>query len=143
MTDQDRLDVVHRWFTEVWNQGDETLIDQWLDPGCILYGVMDLEGNHVQGPKGFKPFFRRFRQAFPDIHIAVEDAMVKGEKVATRCYVTGTHSGDGLGIAPTGKRIEFTGMCITQIEEGPRVVHAWNNFDFLRLYQQIGLLPEI
>jgi predicted ester cyclase len=42
------------------------------------------------------------RSAFPDLHIAVEDAMASGNKVTVRVMLEGTHQGDGLGVAPTG-----------------------------------------
>ena len=46
----------------------------------------------------------------------------------------------GLGIAATQKQIDFTGMCIARIENG-KIVEVWNNFDFMDLYRQVGMLP--
>jgi steroid delta-isomerase-like uncharacterized protein len=144
MTEQDHAvaAVVYRWFEEVWNQGRTEVIDEMMDIDCTLYGINDGEGNPLQGPDGFKPFYKKFRDSFPDIHITIEDLLVKGDKVAARCHVRGTHAGDGLGIAATQKPIEFTGMCIARIKNG-KVMEAWNNFDFMGMYQQVGLLPTI
>ena len=62
-----------------------------------------------------------------------------GDKVAVRCRVKGTHAGDGLGFPATQKPIEVTGIAIARVEN-QKIVGAWNNFDFLALYQQMGVL---
>ena len=55
-----------------------------------------------------------------------------------RCTVTATHTGPGLTAAPTNKPASFTGMCIARIKDG-KIVEGWNNFDFLSMYQQLGM----
>ena len=141
MTDQENAcaAVVHRWFEEVWNKGRIEAIEEMLDPGCVVNGINDAGGNPVQGPAGFKPFFQNFRNSFPDIKITIEDTLVMGDKVAVRCRVKGTHVGDGLGFPATQKPIEVTGIAIARVEN-QKIVGAWNNFDFLGLYQQMGVL---
>ncbi len=144
MTDHDQamIELVNRWFTEVWNQGRSEAMDEILAPGCIVYGINDAQGNPLQGPAGFRPFHQVLRGALPDIHITVEDCVVSGDKIAVRCHVTATHQGDTLGIAATQNKVEFTGMAIVRVEGG-MIVEAWNNFDFLTMYQQVGMLPTL
>jgi predicted ester cyclase len=93
----------------------------------------------LRGPEGFKPFFRRFRDAFPDIQIVIEDCIAEGDKATARCTVKAKHTGEGLGVAATNNPIEFTGICIVRVQDG-KIAEAWNNFDFLSLNQQIGVL---
>ena len=45
-------------------------------------------------------------------------------------------------VAATGKPVEFWGMCILRIRDG-QIVEAWNTFDFLNFYQQLGMVPQI
>lgn len=142
MTDQDRSNLVYRWFDRVWCQGDISAIDEMMAPTAIAYGIHDAEGNPVQGPEGFKPVFQKFRNSFPDIRITVEDCLVKGDKVAARCLVQGTHTGAGLGVAATQSPVKMEGMCIVRIEDN-KIMEAWNNFDFMSLYQQVGLVPAL
>jgi steroid delta-isomerase-like uncharacterized protein len=130
--------LVHRWFEEVWNQKRESAIDELMAPDAIVHGIVGPEGQQIHGPAGFKPFFRHFSAAFPDMRITVEDTLVDGHKVAARCTVSGTHSGPGVMPAPTNKPISFTGICIVRIENG-RIAEGWNNFDFLAMYQQLGM----
>lgn len=37
---------------------------------------------------------------------------------------------------------EFTGMCIAVVRGG-KIVEAWNNFDFLAMYSQLGVLDKV
>ena len=137
MRDQNET-LIHRWFEEVWNKGRADAIDEMFACEGIAHGLTGEDGKELCGPEGFKPFFESFRQAFPDLQVVVEDTVVEGDKVAARCIVRGTHRGEGIGIAATDKPIEFTGMTIVRVKDG-KIVEAWNNFDFLAMYQQLGL----
>jgi steroid delta-isomerase-like uncharacterized protein len=130
--------VMRRWFEEVWNKGREDAIDEMFAADGVAHGLVDENGEELRGPAGFKPFFRRFREAFPDIQVTVEDCICEGDKAAARCTVRATHQGDSLGVAATNNPIEFDGLCIVRVRDG-QIVEAWNNFDFSRLNRQIGL----
>ena len=131
--------VMRRWFDEVWNQGREATIDELFAPDAIAYG---LGGGDIAGPEAFRPIFHTFRGAFPDIHISVLRTVTEGDLVAVHVRVTGTHTGESLGVAPSGRPVTFEGMTIGRIAEG-RFREGWNSFDFLTMYQQIGLVPPI
>ena len=130
--------VLHRWFEEVWNQGRESTIDELLANGAVAHGLIGPDGQPVKDVAGFKPFYRHFRAAFPNIRIAIEDTLLDGDKVAARCVVTATHTGPGVMASPTGKDVSITGMCIVRVIDG-KIVESWNNFDFLSLYKQLGM----
>ena len=130
---------IRRWFEEVWNKGREGAIEEMMDEECVANGLAGDSGRAPRGPAEFKPFFRKFREAFPNIEVVVEDAVAEGDKVAARCSVRGHHRGDSLGFAATEQPVEFTGMTITRIRDG-KIVEAWNNFDFMTMFQQLGAL---
>jgi steroid delta-isomerase-like uncharacterized protein len=129
--------VVRAWFSEVWNEGRKEAIERILAADGVAHG---LPGGPARGPAAFIPIFELFRGAFPDIHIVVERTVTEGEYVAAYCHVTGTHTGNSLGFAPTNKRIDFHGVTITRIVDG-RISEGWNVFDFLTMYQQLGVVP--
>jgi steroid delta-isomerase-like uncharacterized protein len=131
--------VMRTWFDEVWNQGREDAIDRILAGDAVAHG---LPGGPARGPQAFRSIFNTFRGAFPDIHIVVERTVTEGEMVAVYCRVTGTHTGDGLGMPATGKPVEFDGVTIARVADG-RVREAWNCFDFLTMYQQLGAVPAV
>ncbi len=131
-------EILRRWFEEVWNKGREEAIDEMLAEDGIAHGLVDENGEELRGPVNFKPFFRKFRGAFPNIEVVIEDCICEGDKAAARCTVRGHHTGDSLGVAATNKGVEFNGLCIVQVKDG-KIVEAWNNFDFASLNQQIGI----
>ena len=135
----DNAALVRRWFEEVWNQGREEAIDELFDEEGVAHGLADETGAALRGPTGFKPFFRRFREAFPEIEVVVEDTVSEGDKVAARCTVRGRHRGDTLGFKATDSPVQFDGICIVRLREG-KIAEAWNNFDFMSMFQQLGAL---
>ncbi len=135
-------EFVHSWFEDVWNKGDDTAIDRLMAPQAKFHGLPSSDGGPIVGPEAFKPFFQAFRRAFPDIHVDVDRVICEGDLAAAHCHVTGTHQGPDLGIEPTSAPIDLWGMCIARVRDG-QIQEGWNSFDFLSLYQQIGLLPPL
>lgn len=131
--------LVRRWFDEVWNKGRADAIEEMFDEYGIAHGLSDDPSNPIKGPRNFRPFHTTFRDAFPNMVIVVEDMIAEGDKVAARCSVHGRHEGDFLGRAATQSPIEFTGITIVRIDNG-KIVEAWNNFDFMALHTQVGLI---
>jgi steroid delta-isomerase-like uncharacterized protein len=131
--------AVRTWFDEVWNQGQDTTIDRMLADDAVAHG---LPGGPMRGPLAFRAVFAAFRGAFPDIHIAVERTVTEGDVCAAYCHVTGTHTGNALGIPATGRRVDYHGVTIVRVEHGT-IREGWNCFDFLTMYQQLGVVPAL
>ncbi len=135
----DNTALVRRWFEEVWNRGRAEAIDEMFAEEGIAHGLAGESGAELRGPADFRVFHRRFREAFPGIEVIVEDTVTEGDKVAARCTVRGRHEGDSLGFAATQQPVEFTGMTFARVRDG-QIVEAWNNFDFMVMFQQLGAL---
>jgi len=126
----------------VWNKGRAGAIDEMFAEDAIAHGLADASGGDLRGPADFKPFFHGFRAAFPDIQVTVEETVAEGDKLAARCTVTGTHTGEGIGFAATNQPVTFTGMCLLRIKDG-KIVEAWNNFDFMSMFRQLGAIQPM
>jgi len=131
--------LVRRWFEEVWNQGREETIDELFAAHGIGYGLGDTD-IPTHGPAEFKLFAKNLRGAIPDIHMTIEDIMAEGDKVTVRITVEGTHKGDQLGVAATGRPVRFAGVVMVRIANG-QIVEGWNSWDQFGLLRQIGALP--
>jgi steroid delta-isomerase-like uncharacterized protein len=129
--------LAERWFEEVWNQGRREVIREMLAPDAIIQE----SGEAVKGPEGFYPFFDRMQAAFSDIYVTIHDAIGEANKVCTRWSCTMRHTGGGLGVHPTGKSLETTGISIVRIANG-KLVAGWQNWDMLGLMQQIKGEPK-
>jgi steroid delta-isomerase-like uncharacterized protein len=125
--------LVRRWFDEVWNEGRADAIDALLTDRSIVHGL----GADLQGPVGFKTFYASYRDAFPDLLVRIEHIVSDDDLVAVHWSATATHSGGGLGVAATGKPVQFTGMAFIRVAED-KLIEGWNSFDQLGMLQQIG-----
>ena len=136
MSVEENVNLMRRWFEEVWNQGNTQTVRDLLAPDAIGSGQLE-DGTNLRGPAGFVPFVERIRGAFPDIKIVVEDAFGSADKVVVRWSATMTHRGDHLGMPSTGKGVRLTGITIARIV-GKQIVEGWDNWDQLAMLEQIG-----
>ena len=79
--------------------------------------------------------------AFPDARVTVEDQVAEGDKVVSRWTATGTHTGDLMGIPPTERRIEISGITINRFSGG-KIAEDWYQSDDLGMMQQLGVIPS-
>ena len=132
-------ELINRWFEEVWNKGRTEAISEMFAENGVAHGLSGEAGTPLRGPANFEPFHAQFREAFPDIVVTVEDIVEEGDKIAARCSVRAKHTGHSLGVAASNAPVDFTGITIVRIKDG-KIVEAWNNFDFMKMYRQIGAL---
>ena len=116
-----------RWYDQLWNHSDETIVDELMHPQCRAFG---LGPDAVIGPEAFKQFYRQFISAYSDIAITVDKNLTDGDYVVSLCSVTGKHT-------ESGRLVSFTGTSLCQVENG-KITSAWNHFDFLTMYLQTG-----
>ena len=116
--------VVRRMVDEVLNAGRLDAIDELYAPGLA---------------PAARRWIAPFRTSFPDMHMEIVDLIAEGDKVVGRFTCSGTHLGEWLGDAPTGRRFEKVDeVYIFQLREG-RIVHAWGIEDTLGRREQLGL----
>jgi steroid delta-isomerase-like uncharacterized protein len=132
---EENVALVRRWFEEVWNQKRSETIRELLAPDCVAHGASET-GEDLQGPEGFLELHARLVDAFPDMHIEVQDCFAAGDKIAVRWTATMHHLGNGLGIEATGAEVKITGMGLARIVEG-KVLETWDSWDKLAMFQQI------
>jgi steroid delta-isomerase-like uncharacterized protein len=131
--------LVRRLFEEVWNQGNLAAIDELFAPSYVRY---DPAAPEAKGLGGFKQLVIRLRAAFPDLHFTLEEVIAEDDKVMTRALLRGTHRGEYLGIAPTGKPVAVMGMVVLRIAQG-KFQEGWLMIDNLGLLQQLGVVPPM
>lgn len=90
------------------------------------------------GPEGFIHYFGELRKGFPDLNIAAEKLVADDDSVALAYTITGTHQGEFMGLAPTGRKISARGVQIARFENG-KLVERWGSSDQLGILQQLGV----
>lgn len=137
MSKQDNAAVQAR-FGEAINSGNLSVIDDLMTADVKDHDPAPDQG---PGPQGFIGFFGKFRQAFPDLAVAVDHMVTDDDNVAIAYTITGTHRGDFMGIAPTGKKIKARGMQIARFENG-KIAERWGSSDELGILKQLGVNPS-
>jgi steroid delta-isomerase-like uncharacterized protein len=127
---------------EAVNSGDPALvartIDETVDPDVVIRTPLPIK---TTGAQALREVFARLAGAFPDLHIAVEDVIAEGDKVVYRNTVTGTHLGEYMGVAPTGRSITYNEIFIVRVVGG-RITETWGVVDIAAQMRQLGLLAE-
>ena len=127
MSTEENKAVVRREQEELWNHTGD------LDAAEELFAAEQAEAAKQEAAD--------FRQGFPDVVSTIEDLIAEGDKVVARWRSRATHRGDYMGIAPSGKEVEFTGISIYRIE-GNKIAESWSVEDQFGLMRQIGAVAE-
>lgn len=131
--------VSRRLTQEAFNQGKYDVIEELVAPTFVNH---DPATGDTNGPDGTRELIEGYRSAFPDLKITIEEQIAEGDLVATRWTGTGTHKGELMGIAPTGKETTVTGLTVEKFKSG-KIVESWTNWDTLGLMQQLGAVPAL
>jgi hypothetical protein len=83
---------------------------------------------------------KRFAARTPTSTSISNERSRKAISLPAHCRVTGTHTGNTLGFAPTGREVDFHGVTIARVV-GEQILEGWNCFDFLPMDQQLGVIP--
>ena len=129
--------LVRRFYEEVLERGNLALVDELFASNYVYH---EPAVGEVKGPEGIKQLAAMYRTAFPDLRMTIEDLVAEGDKVVSRWTGRGTHRGELMGVAPTGKEMTVTGVVISRIIGG-KFVEDWENYDTLGMMQQLGALP--
>jgi predicted ester cyclase len=136
MTSNQGKSVIRQIFEDAMSTGRTELYRDLIHPEYINHDFPAPVG----GIEGFLIVDSMFRTAFPDFRVVVEDEVVAGERVATRGFFTGTHTGEFMGIPPTGRSIRCSYSDIWRLEDG-KGRENWVQMDMLGLMQQLGAGP--
>jgi predicted ester cyclase len=120
-------ELLQQWYEEVWNKGNEGFIDQMMHKDVIIHGLDP--GGTSKGVDSFKSFYKTFRESFPTVHVELKSLVNDDETAAAHCLVSAKHV--------KGNSVSFAGLCVGRYKNG-KLVEGWNNFDFLKMYQQLG-----
>jgi steroid delta-isomerase-like uncharacterized protein len=140
MSVEQNIQVMKRWFHEVWNEGRVDTVHELFAADAIAHGQNGGE-SELHGPHEFVEFVHKIRGAFPDMALSVEDVFGAGDKVVLRWAATMTHTGDALGMPPTGRPVRSRGITIARIVDG-KVVEGWDNWDQYGMLEQLGIFPQ-
>jgi steroid delta-isomerase-like uncharacterized protein len=134
MSAESNKTLVRRLVDEAQSRGNIVVVDELLADDFV---------DHTPFPgvpptrDGVKMLFGYLRGAFPDLHVRVDEQIADEEKVVTRKTFAGTHRGEFMGVAPTGRPISFEVIDILTLDNG-RIVEHRMVVDRLGIQQQMA-----
>ncbi len=119
-------DLVRRYYEQVINGRDLDAVEEFFADERIVEGVR----------RGCFAYF----QAFPDLHVSVDELIAEGDRVFVRSTMTGTHDGEYKGLPPTGRNIASESAEVFRIADG-RFVGYWCLANVAGLMRQLTEEP--
>ena len=138
MSAEENKAIMIRFFDEAVNQGNVALIDEVFSPTFVNH---DPALGTAPDREGTKEYLKQLLTAFPDLHGKIDHIIAEDDIVVIHASAQGTHQGDLMGVAPTGKRIGIRSVTIHRMVYG-KVVERWYVLDRLKLMEQVGLLKS-
>ena len=126
--------VVRQLFDQVWTGGDLGAVEGLLAPEFV---VRHATAPGQAGAAAYAESVADVRAAFPDVHFAIDDLVVAGDRVTVRWTATATHLGAYMGVEATGRPVRVSGLEMCRVVDG-RIVEIWVNWDSLGLLEQLG-----
>ena len=136
MSEENKV-ALRRFINEVYSKGNASVVDDLVDANFVDHSPIP---GQASGPEGVKQGMTMFRSAFPDLQLTIEDMIAEGDKVVARMTARGTHQGEFMGIAPTGKQVSWNAFGINRYVDG-KIKEHWGVPDLFGLMQQLGAIP--
>ena len=118
---------------EAINKRNLAVVDEFIAPDYIDHT------HKLKSVGEYKQRIAMFMKGFPDFHETIEDIIAEGDKVWVRFKFSGTHTGEYLGLAPTGKKITVECVGIFRMVNG-KAVEEWEVADGLDSLKQLGAI---
>lgn len=139
MSIEENKALTRRFYEEI-SKGNLAVVDELVAIDLVEHSPF--VPGQAPGRQGTLELFTMMHAAFPNLRIIAEDMVAEGDKVVARGTMSGTHKGEFMGIAPTGKQITVGMIEILRIVGGTMVEH-WNVVDSLGMMQQLGVVPTL
>lgn len=132
-------EIVRRLVNGVWADRNLAIVDELIAPDYV--GHDPTQPEPIRGPEGYKQFVGMYQAAFEDGMVTIDDEIAEGDLVVTRWTGRGTHTGELMGIAPTGKEVTVSGITISRLANG-KIAEDWELMDALGMMVQLGAVPQ-
>ncbi|MEU3933610.1 ester cyclase [Streptomyces sp. NPDC029044] len=135
-TEERNKATILRVFTEFINQGDFSLVDEHYRPDIIDHAGLP---GAPDGAEGVKYTIAGLREAFPDFNVTIEDISAHDNMVVIHNTWRGTHLGELLGMAPTGRSFLSLGIVIWRFDEEGRIAERWEHGVSSNMFAALGM----
>ena len=127
-----------REYLEAFNRRDW---DQFKGLFASEYSYTGGDGEKQEGPEAGLAVGQMFATAMSDAKINIQRVHVAGDTAIVEFQASGTHDGDFMGIAATGRKVTMPVVTVLEIKDG-KITAEREYMDMAHVMQQIGAMPE-
>ena len=102
------------------NNNDKQLAQELIDDKAEFASLTSTET--LYGGTGYLSVVELMRKSFSDIHWDIVDMAAEDDKVAVSWICSGTHDGEFMGKAPTGKKFSFSCMNFYYFNDNDKII---------------------
>ena len=124
-------------FRECINHNDKALAEELIDSRAEFASLTSSET--LYGGSGYLSVVEFMRKSFSDIHWEIVDMAAEYDKVAVSWICSGTHDGEFMGRAPTGKTFSFSCMNFYYFNDEGKIIKDVAAQGLVGLFQALGL----
>jgi steroid delta-isomerase-like uncharacterized protein len=135
MSPEENKILFRRYIEEVWNKGNPYAVKEFVAPDYVFHTEAPGPGNDAEI---LCLVVVVMREAFPDAVWTIDDLVAEDDRVAGRVTLRGTHQGEYMGLAPTGKPVTIQESHFVRFAQG-KIVERWQVVDNLSFMTQLGL----
>jgi steroid delta-isomerase-like uncharacterized protein len=134
-----RLVAIRDDVIAAWNRRDaDAILAPVADDVIVRDIALDMP---LIGRPAVREAVVQYMAAFPDLRIEVTSTTADGLRIAQEWTVTGTHLGEFMGVAATGRWTQTYGATVTTFDEDDVVIEAWMYWNPLAMLRQLGVEP--
>ena len=124
-----KADILQAFYERVYLQCDLSAVDEFFTEEAAAAGVI---ANDVIGTNDIKTMVEAFMGFVDDAGFSFQKTLESGDWLAAVISIDATMK--------TGQQVSLSGQVMARFE-GDRIAEAFNHFDYLAFFEQIGLLP--
>lgn len=129
--------LMRRFYEELWSKGNLEAIRELVTEDFVDHQA---PAGQASGREELGGLVVMWRTGFPDMRETVEDLISEGDKVVGRFLMRGTHRGEFMGVAPTGRSVTMSGIDVVRVADG-KISEFWYAEQMLELMQQLDAAP--
>ena len=133
-TDQ-RVVAVREFIARVFNERMPERAREYMTPDVVWHGGSLGTVNGIDDMVGL---LNQFLGALSGLHAEEQDVIASGDLVAVRLVVSATHTGDLLGIAATGRPVQWDAVDIYRVTDDGKISEEWASDDMAAFGNQLG-----
>jgi steroid delta-isomerase-like uncharacterized protein len=133
-TEQNKA-VVIRFNKEIIEQGNLSVFNELVADNVVNHSA---PAGAPSGPESMIHFLQHILKAgFPDLKVEILDQVAEGDKVTSRKVLRGTHTGELMGIPPSGKTVAINVIDIIRLHDGKYAEH-WGASNLSEVIAQLS-----